>query len=182
MGEADSIDDLPDGRDNRVAHVRAEQTRLYGAPLGTLVTELTGTYGMSQRRLARILDISAPMVTNLAVGNRIKIGNPSAVQRMQRLLEMASDVRAGRISAENALDQIEAEQTGAVLTRTSERMRRQGAQDVQMVLRWAASADELTRAADLLDRDFPALAEVVRTYGLGRSGDAAAHFQNVVAT
>lgn len=166
----------------RLTHVHEEQRRLYGAPLRDVIGQLTETYGISRRRLAQILGVSPPMITNLAAGNRIKLGNPSAVQRMQRLLEMASDVRSGQVSATAAVEQIEAEQTGAVLTRTSERIRRQGAQDVQMVLRWAASATELIGAADLLEPDYPALAEVLRTYGLGRSSEAAAHFHNIVAT
>lgn len=168
-----------DDREGEVLRVREEQTALYGAPLGDLITQLTGVYGISRGRLATVLGLSAPMVSQLASGNRLKIGNPSAVQRMQRLLEVAPDVRAGALAADEAITQIEAEQPGAVLTRSTQRLRRQGALDVQLVLRWAASAQELGAAADALQADFPAVAEVLRIYGAGRSADAVTHFARI---
>lgn len=166
-------------REVQLRHVREQQTGLYGAPLGDLITQMTATYGISRGRLAGILGLSAPMVSQLASGNRLKIGNPSAVQRMQRLLELAPDVRAGRIAPADAITQIEAEKAGSVLTRSTQRQRRQSALEVQLVLRWAASADDLSSAADVLQVDYPALAEVLRVYGAGRSADAVAHFERI---
>lgn len=167
--------------DENVRRIRAQQASLYGAPLNELIVEITDTYAITRRRLASVLGVSPAMITQVAAGNRIKLGNPGAVQRMQRLLENATNVRTGRVTPEVALAQIEAEQSGSVLTQTSERLPRQGAQDVQLVLRWAASADDLARAADLLDADFPHLAQVMRVYGTGRSADAAAHFASIVS-
>lgn len=158
---------------------RAEQQRLYGSALGDIFTDLTATFGISRGRLAQVLGLSAPMVSQLSGGHRLKIGNPAAVQRLQRLMETAPEVRSGAMTADAALDRITAEDAGAVLTRTTGVQRRQGAQDVQRVLRWAASAEEITRAADLLSAEFPALSEVLRVYGTGRSTDAAAHFERL---
>ncbi|WP_340537410.1 helix-turn-helix domain-containing protein [Nocardioides sp. GXZ039] len=166
-------------REQDIRRVRDQQTVLYGAPLGDLIARLAEDYGLSRGRLASILGLSAPMLSQLASGRRIKIGNPSAVQRMQRLLEVAPDVRAGRIAAADAVARIESERPGSVLTRATDRLPRQGALDVQLVLRWASSAEDLGRAAELLSADFPALAEVLRVYGTGSAADAEAHFEQV---
>lgn len=160
---------------------RAEQERLYGSALGDIFTDLTATFGISRGRLAQVLGLSAPMVSQLSGGHRLKIGNPAAVHRLQRLMESADEVRAGALAADTALDRVVAESPGAVLTRSTGVQRRHSAQDVQRLLRWAASADDLARAADLLADDFPALSEVLRVYGTGRSDDAVAHFERVVS-
>lgn len=176
------MNDHPAAADEEnVRRVRAQQAVLYGAPLNELIVAITDTYAITRRRLADVLGVSAAMITQVAAGNRIKLGNPSAVQRMQRLLESVPNVRTGRVTPGVALAQIEAEHSGSVLTQTSQRLPRQGAQDVQLVLRWAASADDLARAADLLDGEFPHLAEVLRVYGTGRSAEAAAHFASIVS-
>lgn len=158
---------------------RAEQARLYGAPLVDVVNELTETFGISRAQLARVLGLSAPMISQLASGNRLKIGNPSAVQRLQSLMQLAPEVRTRRMDAAAALADVESEATGNVLTRTTAALRHDGATNVQEVLRWAASADELAGAADLLATEYPALAEVLRIYGNGRTRDAVEHFRQV---
>lgn len=162
-----------------VARYRDEQTRLYGAPLGTVVAELTEVYAVSRGRLAGLLGLSAPMLSQLAGGHRLKIGNPAAVQRLQRLMELVPDVRSGRLSAEVAMTTVAGEREGGVLTRSTLTHHRQGAADVALVLRWAASASELEAAASLLEPAHPALAEVLRVYGTGRADDAAAHFERL---
>lgn len=160
---------------------QAEQSRLYGAPLTDVFALLTSTFGIHRGRVAELLGLSAPMVSQLAAGHRVKIGNPGAVLRLQRLLEIGEEVRSGERSAEDALAAFdEEERAGRVLTRSSRTMRQRGAVDVQQVLRSAASASELLEAADALEGRFPALAELLRIYGAGRTSDAIAHFESVM--
>ena len=159
---------------------QAVQSELYGAPLGELLDDLTAAFGVSRGTLAQTLGLSAPMLSQLASGHRVKIGNPSAVHRLQRMVAALPDIHAGRLDPGEAMRSIEAESPGQVLTRTSELVRRRGAADVAQVLRSAASADELAQAAALLDERFPELAEVLRVYGTGRAEQAVLHYERVV--
>ena len=68
---------------------RRQQAELYGRPLGEIVRELTAALHLSQGRLAEVLGMSAPMVSQLASGHRVKMGNPQAVARLQALIELA---------------------------------------------------------------------------------------------
>lgn len=72
----------------------AAQRELYGAPLGELCHEVMVALGMTQGRLAEVLGISAPMLSQLMSGRRVKIGNPAAVHRLQALLELAPQAQA----------------------------------------------------------------------------------------
>lgn len=168
-------------QDDRQRHNQAEQTRLYGAPLAEVVDDLTATFAISRGALAQVLGLSAPMLSQLATAHRVKIGNPAAVHRLQRLLALLADVRSGQLTAAEALRTVEAEEPGQVLTRTTQLAVRRGAADVQQLLRATGSAADLMRAADLLQEGFPALADLVRIYGMGRNDEAAAHFQRFVA-
>ncbi len=163
----------------RISRALAEQQRLYGAPLHALFDEVCAAYDVNRARLARVLGLSAPMLSQLASGHRIKIGNPMAAQRLQTLLELAEAVLAGDRPAAEVLTETGAD-TAAVLGRTTRTQRRQGAHDVQAVLRWAASAEELEAAARLLEPRFGDLARVLRVYGTGRTPEAERHFRAVV--
>lgn len=167
----------PDER--RAAANRREQAALYGAPLADIFDEITTTYAVSRRRLAAVLGLSAPMVSQLASGNRLKIGNPRAVQRLQHLLQELADVRAGLIAADSVLAAVAAEDGSEMLTRSTVRMRT-SAIDVRHVLRWAGGPDELADAADALEGRFPRLAEVVRVYGVGPVPEATDHFRRIL--
>lgn len=162
------------------ASKREIQARLYGAPLGEVFTELTSTYAVSRGVLAAVLGLSAPMLSQLASAQRVKIGNPDAVHRLQRLILLSAQVRAGQLAAEAALESVRAEAPGQVLTRTAQLARRRGAADVQELLRAVASAEELRQAAEVLTETHPAIAEVLRVYGTGRSDEALAHFERTV--
>lgn len=166
--------------DERQAQNRAEQARLYGAPLSEVLNQLTAAFELSRGSLARILGLSAPMLSQLASGHRVKIGNPSAVHRLQRMMAALPDVRGGRTDPAEAIGSIQAEEPGQVLTRTTQLLVRRGAADVSQVLRSAASAAELLEAAALLQKRFPAIAEVLRIYGAGRADEAAAHFERAM--
>ncbi len=157
-----------------------EQARLYGAPLGALVAEVGDVLGLSQARTAALMGISAPMLSQLASGHRVKIGNPSAVLRLSQLVGGARDVSAGRASAEEILERLEDERADQVLTRSTQVSSRRGAAEMQHLLRSAATAEELLAASALLEADHPALAELLRVYGAGRNDDALAHYERTV--
>lgn len=160
---------------------RSEQTRLYGAPLGELLAEATQVMGLTQSRIAALLGLSAPMVSQLCTGHRVKIGNPAAMARLQRLLGVCEEVREGQWEISAAVELLERERDAHVLTtRTSQITPRRGASEVQRLLRSVASPEELLHAAGVLDAEHPALAEILRVYGAGRSADALAHYERTL--
>jgi predicted transcriptional regulator len=71
---------------------RAQQQELYGAPLGDLAGRVMVALGLSQGRLASALGLSAPMLSQLISAQRVKIGNPAVVHRLQALLHLAESV------------------------------------------------------------------------------------------
>ena len=157
-----------------------QQQQLYGAPLVDLVGRAGESLSLSQGRIAGILGISAPMLSQLLSGHRVKIGNPSAVARLQRMLALADEVRAGTLEGQRAVALLSSESSGQVLTRTSQLTRRQGATEVQQLLRAIVSATEVLDAATLLEPDHPRLAEFLRVYGAGRSDEAVAHYERAL--
>jgi transcriptional regulator with XRE-family HTH domain len=68
-----------------------QQRALYGAPLAELGATVRGSLGLTQGRLAEALGLSAPMLSQLLSGQRVKIGNPAVVHRLQRLLDLARE-------------------------------------------------------------------------------------------
>ncbi|EAP97459.1 putative DNA-binding protein [Janibacter sp. HTCC2649] len=68
-----------------------QQRALYGAPLADLGATVRGSLGLTQGRLAEALGLSAPMLSQLMSGQRVKIGNPAVVHRLQRLLDLARE-------------------------------------------------------------------------------------------
>lgn len=160
---------------------RDEQARLYGAPLGDLLGEVGEVLGLTQSRIAALLGLSAPMVSQLATGHRVKIGNPAAVARLQRLLSACEEVRDGGAEATVVLGTIERESVDHhVLARTSQLTPRLGAAGVQRLFRAVATEGEVQRAADLLGDGHPALAELLRVYGAGGSDEATAHYERTL--
>ena len=174
---------------------RAEQERLYGAPLSDLLAQVATTLEVSQAKMAEVLGISAPMLSQLKSGQRIKIGNPAAVQRLQLLVDLADGVQGGQLPRSDALAALDrAGETSGVFSRSTARTPRSGAgstgagaatgdgdgaERVQALLRAVASAQELLDAAERLRADFPAISEVLEVYGAGRTDQARAHYRRV---
>ncbi|GAB2463096.1 hypothetical protein [Jatrophihabitans fulvus] len=91
--------------------VVAQQVALYGEPLSVRFGRLLQAYGIPQSRLAAAIGLSAPMLSQLATGQRVKISNPAVLARLLRLEQLAGSpaVRSGdpaRIAA--ALDEVAA--------------------------------------------------------------------------
>lgn len=157
----------------------------YGEPLGELFRRLIGDLGLNQVRLAGVLGLSAPMLSQLMSGQRAKIGNPAVVQRLQAVQELAGQVADGRIGAMEAaarMDEIRDSAGSSVLSTTTHSVSgaasaRQVVHGIQDVLRSVASASEIEQAADTLAPTHPHLAEFLRVYGAGRTSDAFAHYE-----
>ncbi|ERG63450.1 MULTISPECIES: helix-turn-helix transcriptional regulator [Agrococcus] len=79
-----------------------EQAALYGAPLAELLAPVRESLGMTQARLAQAMGLSAPMLSQLLQGQRVKIGNPVVLARMDALIALEADARAGLPAAEVA--------------------------------------------------------------------------------
>ncbi|MFV0459800.1 MAG: DNA-binding protein [Actinomycetales bacterium] len=158
---------------------RAQQQELYGAPLSQLVGGVTAALGISQARVAALIGVSAPMLSQLVSAHRVKLGNPVAVARLQRLIEVSAEVRGGRLTAQAALEQVAGEQGGQVLTRTTATTALAPSAQVQHLLRSVASATDLLAAADLVRPAHPEIAEFLAVYGAGRADEAESHYRRV---
>lgn len=170
------------------ARARELQRSWYGEPLGALFRRLIDDLGLNQARLAAILGLSAPMLSQLMSGQRAKIGNPAVVQRVQALQELAGQVADGSVSAVEAADRMEEikkSQGGSVLTASGQSPAGSGAptvrrvvREIQSLLRSVAAAGDIIDAADSLAPAHPELAEFLRVYGAGRTAEAVAHYES----
>jgi transcriptional regulator with XRE-family HTH domain len=128
--------------------VISQQVAIYGAPLAARFGQLTATYRIPQARLAQVIGLSAPMLSQLASGQRVKISNPSVYARLLRLEELAQSpaVRSGDpAQLHAALEEVAASHpqltTGHIGTGR--------AAAVEQLAR-IGSAAELARAADVV--------------------------------
>jgi transcriptional regulator with XRE-family HTH domain len=175
------------GHGARALEAMELQRGWYGEPLGDLFRRVIGDLGLNQVRLAGVLGLSAPMLSQLMSGQRAKIGNPAVVQRLQALQELAFEVAEGDTGAMEAaarMDEIRESTGTSVLGATHSSSAtgtsappRQVVRGIQTVLRAVASAGEIEGAAHALARAYPQLAEFLRVYGGGRTSDAVAHFE-----
>ena len=141
------------------ARARELQRSWYGEPLGALFRRLIDDLGLNQARLAGVLGLSAPMLSQLMSGQRAKIGNPAVVQRVQSLQDLAGQVADGSVSAVEAterMEEIKKSQGGSVLSNTTTRRRpvrerprsRRVVREIQSLLRSVAAAGDIIDAAD----------------------------------
>lgn len=162
---------------------RQQQSAWYGEPVGETVRRLTGALDLTQAQLAALVGMSAPMLSQLATGQRAKIANPTVLIRLQALSELAADPGLAELSRAELSRRVEAVReldASGVLTSTGTGPAGRGADAVQALLRAVASAGEVERAAQLLTVELPALAEVLRVYGLGRTAEARRHYAATV--
>jgi len=75
----------------RIAENQRLQRELYGQTLHDRLRALMDVYGLSQRRLAEVLGVSAPMLSQLMSARRVKMGNPRAHERMVALEHRAAE-------------------------------------------------------------------------------------------
>ena len=164
---------------------REAQVEMYGEPLAAVFGRLTEGLGLTQGVLARTLGMSPAMLSHLSSGKRVKIGNPAVQRRLEEVQALQLAVGGGAVPADaipERLDRIR-EATGSwTVTRhdappPGADEDDAGAQTVRSLLRAVASGAELRAAAELLEPQHPALAELVRVYGLGSEQDASAHLR-----
>jgi predicted transcriptional regulator len=99
---------------NRAQEAMELQRGWYGEPLGDLFRRLITALGLNnQVRLAGVLGLSAPMLSQLMSGQRAKIGNPVVVQRLQMLQELAWEVTEGTTGAMEAAARMDRIRTAA---------------------------------------------------------------------
>lgn len=156
---------------------RRAQAALYGEPLGEIFSRCSAALGFNQSRMAGLLGISAPMLSQLINARRVKIGNPTAVHRLQVMHEAVADLARGETTVEQAIGRIEATGSGReFFTSTTRRSKRDDlALDIQELFRRVASASEYLAAAEAVSVSSPEIAELLRTYGGGRADEANAH-------
>ncbi|MDB1086272.1 DNA-binding protein [Streptomyces sp. ACA25] len=170
---------------------RQQQTTWYGEPLGSLFRRLITDLGLNQARLAVVLGLSAPMLSQLMSGQRAKIGNPAVVQRVRALQDLATEVNAGRVSAAEAtaaMEDIRRTAGGNVLGPNSTATRsgavgvpanptKRVVREIQALLRSVSDATEIQTASKLLADSHPELAEFLRVYGIARTREAVEHYE-----
>jgi hypothetical protein len=172
---------------------RAEQVDLYGEPLADLFARLTSGLGLTQAGLARTVGMSPPMLSQLGSGHRIKIGNPAVLRRLEELQLLLEDVTTGKVETpvlERRLTAIresthpwsttrhEVRPTSDAQVDSSSDPDLAGAEMVHRLLRAVASGSDLRDAADRLAPHHPALADLLRIYGLGNVDEAAEHLRS----
>ncbi|MEW1980343.1 DNA-binding protein [Citricoccus sp. NPDC079358] len=78
----------------------AQQQTIYGISLAERFGVIMTAYGLSQRALARVLGLSAPMLSQLINAQRIKIGNPAVYERLVMLEERQDEADPARVLSE----------------------------------------------------------------------------------
>lgn len=167
---------------------RAEQVQLYGEPLSDVFARLTAGLHLSQAGLARAVGMSPPMLSQLGSAQRIKIGNPAVLRRLEALQLLLEEVAAGRVEQGEVERRVAEIRDSTQPWTTTRHDLPAGASSevdpdlaaattVRQLLRAVASGSDLRGAADLLQADHPALAELLRTYGLGTVEESAAHLR-----
>ena len=144
--------------DDELETNRAAQRALYGETLEQRLGAITRAYGISQRRLARALGISAPMLSQLISARRVKMGNPRAHERMavreQRSAEIDSPERAEEIlEAVGSSDVATTTPMRADTGRTPVTESPQASHSIAAALGEEVGAEELRIAARVLTAD-----------------------------
>lgn len=146
----------------------AQQRALYGEPLRDLADRVMTALGLTQGRLAEALGLSAPMLSQLLSGRRVKIGNPAVVHRLQSLLDLADEapgLTASQVAERVAsVRDVQGTLTGARATVGDDHA------TVLAGLRRVASARELADAATALTAAHPRLAALLQEAGTEDTG------------
>lgn len=163
----------------------AEQRRLYGEPVGGLVRRVTTGLDLTQARVARVLGLSPAMLSQLMSAQRVKIGNPQAVARLQALLTLAEEApgltREAVAARLEEISEARAALTTGQLPRTpaTDPAGTDAVETVRRLFRAVASGRELDAAAHALAPIAPGLADLVRIYGTGSRAEADRHLASV---
>jgi predicted transcriptional regulator len=169
------------GTESDVMRNRQAQTEVYGEPLNALLGRCGAVLGLTQGRIAGLLGVSAPMLSQLINGHRAKLGNPAASRRLEMMRDLLIDVEAGRIGVAEATAQLERNRDADVFTMTTQH-EPGTVREVQELFRATASAADFLAAAEQLQDEQPEIAELLRTYGASRTDQAVEHFRRTRTT
>lgn len=147
-------------------HSTTAQVALYGEPWADRFTRIRTAYGLSQGTLAATVGLSAPMVSQLASGQRVKISNPAVLARIVFLEEHLTD--PGVAGGDRArIEEVLAEVRGStpLLRTTSVSATLDRAAAVEW-MRAHGEPGDLTALADAaLERGATAIADALREAG-----------------
>lgn len=164
---------------------REAQRAAYGEPLNETFDRIRQALGLNQARLADIIGLSAPMLSQLNSAQRVKIGNPAVLSRVHQLIELVEQLNAGHAQSHDIPAQLEhIKSSQGSMGWTTQPMTDQASDaavvaGMRSLLSAVASAAELREAADLLEASHPKLAEVLRVYGTGPVHSAVEHFDEL---
>ena len=166
------------------------QRSWYGEPLGDLFRRLIADLGLNQARLAAVLGLSAPMLSQLMSGQRAKIGNPAVVQRLQSLQELAGQVADGQDRARwrrrpgwtRSGSRRASSVLGGTTTHSAGGTRRRarppgGPRHPDRAAVGGRRRTRSNRPHGPSRPPTPQLAEFLRVYGAGRTGEAVGHYE-----
>lgn len=148
----------------------AWQRDWYGEPLGDRLRRLIVAFDISQSALAETLGISKPMLSQVISGRRAKIGNPAV---LSRLIMLERKIMTPAVASGDPLALAAAVTEVRDSNPSIGRDNLQGGNGlsegvVHAVLREVADTERLEDAADLLEEDFPAIADLLRRAGKGQ--------------
>lgn len=135
---------------------RRSQAELYGEPLSEVVGGICSSLGVNQSTVARVLGLSAPMLSHLVAARRVKVSNPLAHSRLIRLRELAAAVVGGSVTAPAAVEELERIAESQDSWATS---RTDGGLEVR--LKQAASPGEWRQIVELVRDQHPRVAGVL---------------------
>ncbi len=163
------------------------QRELYGATVAEIAAHITRYLGMNQSQTARVIGLSAPMFSHLISARRAKIGNPSALARLQQLNNLADQVADGTVTpdAVDARVAVIAQTSFDFQDTTTQTMRKPAepreaavaVRELQELFRNAAGAEEWLTIVAELRGTHPAAAELIYTYSIARTDEAIAHWE-----
>jgi DNA-binding transcriptional regulator YdaS (Cro superfamily) len=170
------------------AENRRQQIELYGEPLADILRFIGSTLGLSQAEIASLLGLSAPMLSHLISGRRVKIGNPVAGARLMQLRALSGEVASGEAAPGDVSTRLQViggsgvALGGETATVRTQSLHASSARDVQQLFRAVAGALEWIEVADLAAEHHPEIAELLRVYGAGRSDAADGHWARFVGS
>jgi transcriptional regulator with XRE-family HTH domain len=160
----------------------------YGEPLGERFRRLLTRLNLSQAQLAGVLGLSAPMLSQLMSGQRAKISNPAVLSRLLQLEATVNEPGWPSLPLAEQTRRLEEIRGAQRSTLTVDHASEPSASAlpaadpvvaIQSLLRDIASAGDLQGAANLLDNQYPDLAEALRVLGAGRTQDARAYYAKI---
>lgn len=158
--------------ENPRSAVSARQAQIYGESWSDRLHRLMAGYHLSQARLAAVIGLSAPMLSQLITGQRTKISNPAVYGRVVALEEALADPSFPARGPEQVAELLErtAASQPVLSTRTAVTPGRSADDRAAVVAHLAAlaHAGSLRAAADAARATAPALAELLED-AAGRS-------------